>query len=64
MIDEGREPACGGMAGGAIGAIAAVMFILRKMAGITMGGCALVDLVDMAALASQSQVFSIQFIPG
>ncbi len=49
------------MAIGAIRTILSAMVIIFRMAGITIGRCALVDIVDMAAGTSHLAVGSCQF---
>jgi hypothetical protein len=49
------------VASGTVGAIAAIMMVRRGMAGKTIGGCALVDTIDMAVLTGYVQVFPGQF---
>ena len=52
------------MAGGAIAAEAALVWVFCLMTGITVGGCAYEDMIDMAPLARYVDVFAIQFIGG
>ena len=48
------------MAEGAVGAILSVVFVIALMAGVTIGGSAFVDIVDMTVGAGRLGMFSGQ----
>ena len=48
MIDADRQPACGGMAQGAIHTELVVVLIILLMAGETIAGSPLKNVIDMA----------------
>lgn len=56
VIYVGRQPAGGGVAGGAVCSELAVVFIILLMAGIAVGGCALENVIDMTILAGNLDV--------
>jgi hypothetical protein len=56
-----RCPAVSGMAGTTIGAQAALVGIFWRVAGNTIQGCALQDMIDMTFLAGDRGVFAGQF---
>jgi hypothetical protein len=60
VIEIGRQPAGGGVTGGAVLTELAFVFIILLMAGIAIGWCALEDVVDMAILASHVDMLTIQ----
>jgi hypothetical protein len=60
MVNSGGEPARGRMAGGAIGAITAIVYIIRSMTRVTVGGSPLENMVDMAAFAADICMFPFQ----
>lgn len=64
MVEGGRQPAVSGVAGGAIFAELAVVFIILLVAGITVAGCALEDMINMTLLAGHSDMFTRQFESG
>ncbi len=61
---NGSVPAFGSVAGGAVGAVTAVMLIVFGVAGITVLGNAFVDTVNVAGVAGDAGVFADQFESG
>ena len=64
MIKAGIMPIRGVMTGRAVAPILTVMLIILLMAGITIGGCALVLLILVTGLTSNLAVLSFQFERG
>ena len=61
MVNRGGVPVVGGMARGAVGALRPVMSVVGLVAGITVGGCTLVDFIGMAGSAASGCVSAVQF---
>jgi len=61
VIDSGWQPASGSVTGCAVCSELAVVFIIILMAGIAIAGCALEDIIDMALIAGEIGVLTIQF---
>jgi hypothetical protein len=61
MVEGGRFPGAGGMAGAAVPAKLAAVIILRCMAGIAIGGCTLEYVVGMTTHAWGIGVCAGQF---
>ena len=64
VVKVGPVPARGGMTYGAVCSELTVMFIILFMAGITIGGRALEDIVDMALIAFHFGVPALQLESG
>lgn len=64
MVDIDRQPSGGGMAQAAIHTQLAVVLVILLMAGETIAGSPLKNVVDMAIVASNCQMLAIQFERG
>ena len=61
VIEGGVIPICRLMAGGTICPESAVVLIVRAMTGVTIGRCALIDIVEMAFRAFNFSMFPFEF---
>lgn len=64
MVETGRGPASGVVAGTTTGAKAALVDIFRRMAGIAVSGWTKENMGDMTILADNFDVLAIQFEDG
>lgn len=61
MVEGGREPGGGGVAGGAVRAKKTMVFIVTGVTGVTGGGSAEVDMIHMTGGARCSDMRPSQF---
>jgi hypothetical protein len=54
MVERSRQPGGSGVTGGTGSPVAAVVLVIARMAGVTIGGSALVDAADMAGGAGHT----------
>src|SRR5512136_1709947 len=60
MVERGRQPGGSGVTGGTGSPVAAVVLVIARMAGVTIGGGALVDAADMAGGAGHTDMRASQ----
>ncbi len=61
VVDGGRQPTRRRMAGAAIRTKLSIVLVILGMAGVTTGRCAFEDVVDVASLAGDRDMFTFQF---
>ena len=61
MVVSGRCPSGGGVAGAASRAKAALVSIIPSMAGITVAGYAMQNMINVATITGNRDMFACQF---